>query len=69
MTTLVLSAPTKNPETTLRLPTWIKRFVNALVASRVEAAAQEMRRHDALIRDLGGDGVNLSHREILPFTV
>ncbi|NIX76441.1 hypothetical protein [Microvirga terricola] len=34
--------------------TVIKRFVNALVESRIRSAEIEMRRHRALIRDLGG---------------
>ena len=69
MATIAVLAPTSQAGPALRLPLWVKRFVNALVVSRAETAARELRRHSALVRDLGGDGIRLSRPEILPFTV
>jgi hypothetical protein len=69
MTAISLSGLIRDTKTEFRLPHWVKRFVNAAVASRAEAAEQELRRHHALIRDLGGNGIRLSRSEILPFTV
>jgi hypothetical protein len=69
MATIVLLALTGDVEPAFRIPLWAKRFVNALVASRAEAAVQELCRHRALVQDLGADEIRLSRSEILPFTV
>jgi Tfp pilus assembly protein FimT len=49
-----------------------KRFVNALVASRTQAAARELRRHEALIREAslvhgGYASIGLDEADMLPF--
>jgi hypothetical protein len=54
------------------VPNAAKRFVNALVASRAHAAARELRRHEALIRETAlvhGYHVNvgLDEADLLPF--
>jgi hypothetical protein len=48
-----------------------KRFMNALVASRVKSAELELRRHRPFIRDLalsyGHEPVQSSEADLLPF--
>lgn len=56
----------------IRLPTFVKRLINAIVASRVEAARAELRRHDLLIRETAlthGEyrKIGLDKAELLPF--
>jgi hypothetical protein len=54
------------------VPSLAKRFINALAASRAHAAARELRRHEALIREtalIHGYHVNagLEEADLLPF--
>lgn len=54
------------------LPLGVKRFVNALVSSRVRAAQAELRRHDIMIHEtslIHGPyrRISLNEAELLPF--
>jgi len=55
------------------LATLAKRFVNALVASRVRTVELELRRHEALIQDLARrqdhSRLFLSQADLLPFKI
>jgi hypothetical protein len=56
-----------------RLALW-KRFINAIVAPRIDAAERELRRHEALWREtalLHGEfrRHRLNKAELLPFTL
>ncbi len=54
-----------------RLETLGKRFINAIVASRLRTAERELRRREAFIRDLGSEQnpspVSLNQADLLPF--
>ncbi len=56
----------------ISVPNLAKRFVNALAASRAHAAARELRRHEALIREAAlvhgyEVHVSLDDADLLPF--
>jgi hypothetical protein len=54
MTTVVLSSAfTRDVQTQSKFPQIARRIIDALIESRTKAAERELRRHDALMKDLG----------------
>ena len=54
MITAVLSSPLAGtPQSPSKLSRIASRFMSALIESRARSARQELRRHEAFIRDLG----------------
>jgi hypothetical protein len=73
MVSAVLTHTTKQAKPPSLIVSLAKRFVNALVASRIATAERELRRHEALIHEtarLHGDfrRVGLDRADLLPFS-
>lgn len=60
-------------ETPSKSSGWMRRFLDALIESRVRTAARELRRHEAFLADLGRRQEHspsfLMQEETLPFKV
>ncbi len=74
MTTAVLSSTfARDVQVPSKFAQIIGRIVNALVESRTKAAERELRRHEALMRDLGrrqDHSVSfLDQSDLLPFKI
>jgi hypothetical protein len=69
MATIMLLALTKDLQPSFSVSLAAKRIVNALVAHRARAAAAELRRHSALLNDLGAGKVGLTRADVAPFAV
>lgn len=67
------SAPVAAGSVSPRISTLAKRFVNALVSSRIRAAERELRRYEALRQDLGRKQDHspsfLAQDDLLPFKI
>lgn len=71
-TTLNGFAPASTEVSSFALPAFVKTILNAIASSRIDAAARELRRHDALLRETAlvhGDlrSIGLDKADLLPF--
>lgn len=74
MTAAVLSSAfPRDVQATSKFAQIARRIINALVESRTRAAERELRRHEALIRDLGRRQDHslsfLDQPDLLPFKI
>ncbi|HZH51347.1 MAG TPA: hypothetical protein VEZ16_05640 [Microvirga sp.] len=67
------TAPVTSGSISPRISAFAKRFVNALVSSRIKAAERELRRYEALRQDLSRrqdhSPLFLAQDDLLPFKI